>query len=67
MEGKGWYNTILWRTDPFLGSNQETNNETIFAARKWLGKHVPAATDMHATIEVVLETQFSMVVCAEEL
>jgi hypothetical protein len=46
MEGKRWSITILWHTDLFLGSDQETNNETIFAAREWLSKHVPAATDM---------------------
>jgi hypothetical protein len=46
---------ILWRIDPFIGSDRGTNNET-FAARKQLGKHVPAATETHATIEVLLET-----------
>jgi hypothetical protein len=33
--------------------------ETIFASRQRLGKHVPATTDTHATIEVLLETVFS--------
>jgi hypothetical protein len=34
-------------------------SETTLVSRQWLGKHVPAATDMHATIEVLLETVFS--------
>jgi hypothetical protein len=29
-------------------------------AREWLGKHASAATDMHATIEELLEAVFSM-------
>jgi hypothetical protein len=33
--------------------------ETTFISRQRLGKHVPAATDTHATIEVLLETVFS--------
>jgi hypothetical protein len=32
-----------------------------------LGKNVPAATDMHATIEVLLETVFFTVFRVEEL
>jgi hypothetical protein len=34
-------------------------SETIFVSRQRLGKHVPAATDTHSTIEVLLETVFS--------
>jgi hypothetical protein len=34
-------------------------HETTFVSRQRLGKHVPAATDTHATIEVLLETVFS--------
>jgi hypothetical protein len=59
---------ILWLTVTFLGSNRETNNKTTSAARQQilneqeytaaareqLGKHVPAANDTHATIEVLL-------------
>jgi hypothetical protein len=33
--------------------------ETTFVSRQRLGKHVPAATDMHATIEVLLEMVLS--------
>jgi hypothetical protein len=33
--------------------------ETTFVSRQRLGKHVPAATDTHAIIEVLLETAFS--------
>jgi hypothetical protein len=33
--------------------------ETTFVSRQRLGKHVPVATDTHATIELLLETVFS--------
>jgi hypothetical protein len=32
---------------------------TTFVSRQRLGKHVPAATDTHATIEVLLSMVFS--------
>jgi hypothetical protein len=34
-------------------------SETAFVSRQRLGKHVPAAMDTHATVEVLLETVFS--------
>jgi hypothetical protein len=34
-------------------------SETAFVSRQRLGKHVPAATDTHATIEVLLGNMFS--------
>jgi hypothetical protein len=34
-------------------------SETIFVSRQRHGKHVPAETDTHATIELLLETVFS--------
>jgi hypothetical protein len=34
-------------------------SETTFVSRQRLRKHVPAATDTHATIEVLLEIVFS--------
>jgi hypothetical protein len=34
--------------------------KTTFISRQQLGKHVPAATDTHATIEVLLETLFTI-------
>jgi hypothetical protein len=37
----------------------ENGPETTFVSRQRLGKYVPAATDTHATIEVMLETAFS--------
>jgi hypothetical protein len=37
----------------------ENTSETTFVSRQRLGKHVPAATDKHATIKVLLETVFS--------
>jgi stage III sporulation protein SpoIIIAA len=33
-------------------------SETTFVSKQRLGKHVPAATDTHATIEELLETVF---------
>jgi hypothetical protein len=39
---------------PLLANGSET-----FVCRQRLGKHVPVATDTHATIEVLLETAFS--------
>jgi hypothetical protein len=41
-------------------------SETTFVSRQRL-KHIPAATDMQATTEVLLETEFSTVVRAEKL
>jgi hypothetical protein len=37
------------------------------AATERLDKHVPVAMDMHAIIQVLLETGFSMVIHAEGL
>lgn len=34
-------------------------SETTFVSRQRLGKHVPAATDVHVQIEILLETAFS--------
>jgi hypothetical protein len=36
------------------------DSETTFVSRQRLGKHLPAATDTHATIEVLLEMVFSI-------
>jgi hypothetical protein len=36
------------------------DSETTFISRQLLGKHIPVATDMYATIEVLLETLFSI-------
>jgi hypothetical protein len=32
----------------------------IIVGRQWLGNHVPAATNMHATIEELLDMSFSL-------
>jgi hypothetical protein len=34
------------------------NKRSIFVSMQRLGKHVPAATDMHETTDVLLETVF---------
>jgi hypothetical protein len=38
-------------------------SETTFVSRQRLGKHVPAATDTHATTEILLETTFLLDPC----
>jgi hypothetical protein len=42
-------------------------SETTFVSMQRLGKHIPAAMDTHAKIEVLLETGLSTVVHAEDL
>jgi hypothetical protein len=42
-------------------------SQTTFVSRQRLGKHIPAATDEHVTIEIMLEMRVSTVVLAEEL
>jgi hypothetical protein len=58
-----------FRRNPPCASFVKSKNILAFRAvcRQRLGKHVPAATDTHATIEVLLEAGFSAVVRAEEL
>jgi hypothetical protein len=43
---------ILWRIDPLL-SGETVNNDGFWERH---GKHVPAATNTHATTELLLET-----------
>jgi hypothetical protein len=43
---------LLWRVDPLLSG--DSVKTTVSGQR--LGKHVPAATNTHATIELLLET-----------
>jgi hypothetical protein len=47
--------TVELEKQPLLANDFETT----FVTRQRLGKHVPAATNMHATIEVLLEKVFS--------
>jgi ParB-like chromosome segregation protein Spo0J len=47
--------TVEPEKQPLLANGSEIK----FDSRQRLGKHVPAATDTHATIEVLLETVFS--------
>jgi hypothetical protein len=47
--------TVVPERQPLLA----TGSEKTFVSRQRLNKHVPAATDKHATIEVLLETVFS--------
>jgi hypothetical protein len=35
------------------------NGSETFVVKQWLCKHIPAATDKHTTIDVILETVFS--------
>jgi hypothetical protein len=47
--------TVEPETQPLLANG----SEPTFVSRQRLSKHVPTATDTHATIEVRLETVFS--------
>jgi hypothetical protein len=47
--------TVESEKQPLLTNGSETTS----VSRSRLGKHVPAATDTHATIKVLLETVFS--------
>jgi hypothetical protein len=47
--------TVEPEKQPFLTNG----SETTFVSRQQLGKHVPVATDTHATIEVLFEAVFS--------
>jgi hypothetical protein len=53
----------MWRIDPFLSGDSVT---ATFSGQR-LGKHVLAATNTHATIELLLETGCFYVVCVEML
>jgi hypothetical protein len=53
-------NNIVARTvEPEKQLLLANGSETTLCSRQRLGKHVPAATDKHATIDVFLETVFS--------
>jgi hypothetical protein len=47
------------RVEPGKQSLLAKGSETTFVSRQNLGKHIPMATDMHATIVILLETVFS--------
>jgi hypothetical protein len=55
--------TLLWRIDPFLRGDCVT--ATVSVQR--LGKHVPAATNTYATIELLLQMSCFYMVRAEML
>jgi hypothetical protein len=42
--------------EPLLCNDCEISKYTRVVAKERLGRHVPAATDMHATVEELLET-----------
>jgi hypothetical protein len=46
--------TVKSEKQPLLANGSETTS----VSRQRLGKHVPVATDTHATIEILLETVF---------
>jgi hypothetical protein len=54
---------VLWRIDPLLSHDSVTTT----VSGQWLGKHVTAATNTRATIELLLETGCFYVVRAEML
>jgi hypothetical protein len=45
---------ILWRVEPLLCNDRVICRYTRVVSTQWLVKHVPAATNTHATIEVLL-------------
>jgi hypothetical protein len=46
-------------TEPLLCNDLEISKYTRTVSRQRLGEHVPAATETHVTIEILLETAFS--------
>jgi hypothetical protein len=57
---------ILQRVELLLCDDREIGEYTRDVSRQRLGKHVPAATNRRATIEVLLETGCFYVVRAEK-
>jgi hypothetical protein len=51
--------TVVPEKQPLLCNDRVIIKYTRVVSKKRLGKHVPTATDTHATIEVRLETVFS--------
>jgi hypothetical protein len=47
--------TVEPEKQPLLANSSETTS----VSRQWLSNHISAATDTHATVEVLLETVFS--------
>jgi hypothetical protein len=57
---KDW--NVLWRMDPLLGRNIETNNETTAVAMQWRNKHVSTTIKL----ETVFSTRFVQRGCKED-
>jgi hypothetical protein len=51
--------TIVYRVQPLLCNNRINNDFMQPVSRQQIGKHVPAATNTHRRIELLLETVFS--------
>jgi hypothetical protein len=63
---KSGYIIVQWHTDPLLGNDCETNNDTTVIARQQLCKYATVLEPLlgsgpHTTMEVLLEAVFSMV------
>jgi hypothetical protein len=50
----------MWRGKPLLCNDREISKYTTAVYRQRLIKHLPAVTDTHITIEVLLETVFAI-------
>jgi hypothetical protein len=53
--------------EPLLGNDHKMGRYSGAVSVQLLGKHVPAATNRRATLEVLLETGWFSLVCAEIL
>jgi hypothetical protein len=51
----GFEKYILWSVETLLCNEPEIKKFTRAVSRQRLGKHFPAATNTHATIEVFME------------
>jgi hypothetical protein len=57
----------MQRAQLLLCDDREMDEYTTDVSRQRLGKHIPAATNLYATIEVLLEMECFYEVHAEEL
>jgi hypothetical protein len=48
------HSNIVWRVEPLLCSDREISKYTKAVYRQLLCKHVPAATNAHAEIKILL-------------
>jgi hypothetical protein len=54
--GKAAGRVLLWRLEQLLRNDRATHGYSRAVSRQRFGRHVPAETNTHATLEVLLET-----------